>query len=402
MNETQITPSTTATVADFSLPNAIVGLGLCAKTLPVTISKLTTKAAAVLGLENNRLKPIADKLVILEWLSAKVALGLNANDIIKGKTTPDNAPPAPATVSILDSIDTTDLLMAKIAASDAMAIEENAPAPQTLFENVDVDETTADLFAVDTATPSNEIAEYKQTEFFEPIDAQTLEELAVEINYLNEQVFYHESQAVIFAAQTGEKLLLAKAQCKHGEFGAWLLANCTVSQSYANSFMKIAVEMPHLLLSNSHSSVNIGLKQAIELLSATDEVKTEVIARVENGDKVTVSEIRQLKKQSAKVENEPVDLVASLETIEQSPPTAPSIIDNTLPIEPPTELKTVEVGALLVDNTAIEEVHYCLETIENHLRTADFSDKWRVELAEYKRIGAIFESLVSGSTIIDV
>jgi len=73
---------------------------------------------------------------------------------------------------------------------------------------------------------------------------------------------------------------------------------------------------------------------------------------------------------------------------------APATIETVLPIEPPAELNLiVEVGAVTVDNTAIEEVHYCLETIENHLRAADFSDKWRVALAEYKRIGAIFESL---------
>lgn len=124
-----------------------------------------------------------------------------------------------------------------------------------------------------------------------------LSTLAVEINLLNEQVEHHKNQAVIYAARTGEKLLLAKAQCKHGEFGNWLKENCTVSPSYANSFMKLATDMPQLL--NSHSSVNIGLKQAIALLNAPEEVKTEVTAKIEAGEDVTIKEIQRLKKEAA-------------------------------------------------------------------------------------------------------
>jgi hypothetical protein len=206
--------------------------------------------------------------------------------------------------------------------------------------------------------------EYKQTECF--ADAPSLKDLAVEINLLNEQVEHSKSQALIFAARTGEKLLMAKAQSKHGEFGAWLLDNCTVSQSYANSFMKIAVEMPHLLISNSHSSVNIGLKQAIELLSATNEVKNEVIAKIDAGENVTVNEIKQIKKQSKKVES--ADLVALVETPIIEPLTPAIITDNVLPIEPPD--LAVDVGALSIHQSAIKQIKTDLSSLAFQLSNA--------------------------------
>ena len=359
MNNSQITPDATATVAyDGTAPikYELVRLGLIKpKSDDIKQSALLKVARLALGMpidtRGGKNAP-ADNIALVNWCASKVALGLTAKEIIiKGKT-PDNAP-APQDAELL-------------------------PVDTELVGDVDIS-------AVDTTTPSNEIAEYKQTECFEPTTAQTLEELAIEINYLNAKVENHYNQAVIFAAQTGEKLLLAKAQCNHGEFGAWLLANCNVSQSYANSFMRLA--RSNSLDSNLQTTFNLNLNQTIELLSAPEKVKLEVIAKIDAGENVTVSEIKQLKKQSAKVENEPVDLVSQVESLEP----APAIIET---IEPPTELKNVEVGAIEVDNTAIKEVHYCLETIESHLITAQFSDKWRVELAEYKRIGAIFESLV--------
>jgi hypothetical protein len=128
------------------------------------------------------------------------------------------------------------------------------------------------------------------------VNELSLNTLAIEINCLNEQVEHHKNQAVAYAARTGEKLLLAKAQCSHGEFGDWLKANCTLSQSYANSFMRLAIDMPEL--SNLHSSVNLGLKQAIALLSAPEEVKTAVLEKIESGEKITVAQINQLKKEN--------------------------------------------------------------------------------------------------------
>ena len=127
----------------------------------------------------------------------------------------------------------------------------------------------------------------------------TLSSLAVEINTLSDCANNFANQAVIYAARCGEKLLLAKAQCKHGEFKEWIEKNCSVSYSYACSFMKLAKDMPELLNANVQTSVHLKLNQAISLLNAPEEVKTEVTARIEAGEDVSIKEIQRLKQEQA-------------------------------------------------------------------------------------------------------
>lgn len=339
-------------------------LKLCSSTNAKKISALTKEACIALGLPLDTKggnKPPEHNIAIFKWLR-------------DNKTT---------------SAELTDL----------PTVEPVAPAEE-ITEAIESKTTTADLFGIDatleTVTTSNQneptvIAEYKQTECFEPVtDAPSLKDLAVEINLLNEQVEHSKSQALIFAARTGEKLLMAKAQCKHGEFGAWLSDNCTVSQSYANSFMKIAVEMPHLLISNSQTSVNLSLNQTIELLSATNEVKNEVTAKLEAGENVTVNKIKQIKKQSKKVES--ADLVALVETQIIEPLTPTIITDNVLPIEPPD--LAVDVGALSIHQSAIEQIKTDLSSLAFQLSNAfktgvvpnDVTNDWYLISNEIKDI----------------
>ena len=128
----------------------------------------------------------------------------------------------------------------------------------------------------------------------------TLSTLAVEINLLNEQVEHHKNQAVIYAARTGVKLNEVKEGFNNDsvKFIEWLKNNCTVQKTHAYNFIRLAKEMPHLLEPSFHSS-GMGLKQAIELLSAPEEVKAEVTAKIEAGEDVTVKEIQRLKKEAA-------------------------------------------------------------------------------------------------------
>lgn len=65
--------------------------------------------------------------------------------------------------------------------------------------------------------------------------------------------------------------------------------------------MKLAVDMPELLNSNRQTSSDLNLNQALELLSAPEEVKTEVTAKIEAGEDVTIKEIQALKKQAAEL-----------------------------------------------------------------------------------------------------
>lgn len=121
--------------------------------------------------------------------------------------------------------------------------------------------------------------------------------LAVEIDALNEQANIFANQALVYAAKCGQKLLLAKAQCNHGEFKNWLDGNCKLSYTNAKNYMQLANKMPEL--SKGQMSDHLKLSQAIALLNAPEEVKTEVTAKIEAGEDVTIKEIQRLKKEAA-------------------------------------------------------------------------------------------------------
>jgi DNA repair exonuclease SbcCD ATPase subunit len=142
----------------------------------------------------------------------------------------------------------------------------------------------------------------------------TLSTLAVEIDALNEQANIFANQAVIYAAKSGQKLLLAKAQCNHGQFKSWLDENCKLSYSTAKNYMRLATNNPELL-DDSKRQLNVllpSVTQMIELITAPEEVRTEVTAKIENGEDVTIKEIQRLKKEAADLAHEKQSILLNL------------------------------------------------------------------------------------------
>ncbi|MDD5227335.1 MAG: DUF3102 domain-containing protein [Methylococcales bacterium] len=138
-----------------------------------------------------------------------------------------------------------------------------------------------------------------------------LSTLAVEIDALNEQANIFANQAVIYAAKSGQKLLLAKAQCNHGEFKSWLDENCKIPYSMAKKYMQLAANRTELL-DDSKGRLNAllpSVTQMIELLSADENVNEVVVAKIEAGEDVTIKEIKRLKKEAA-------DLLAEKQAIQ--------------------------------------------------------------------------------------
>ena len=140
----------------------------------------------------------------------------------------------------------------------------------------------------------------------------TLSTLAVEIDALNEQANIFANQAVIYAAKSGQKLLLAKAQCNHGEFKSWLDENCKLSYSTAKRYMQLATTRPELLNDSNGATSRLmpSISQMIELLSADEKVNKVVTAKIESGEDVTIKEIQRLKKEAA-------DLLAEKESTQK-------------------------------------------------------------------------------------
>ncbi len=89
----------------------------------------------------------------------------------------------------------------------------------------------------------------------------------------------------------GEKLIQAKAKCRHGEWLPWLEANCNVSQPQASKYVRLANNLPEL--SNYKSTYSLdSIETAIAYLSASDEVKEQVN---NSPDPATERQIKELK-----------------------------------------------------------------------------------------------------------
>lgn len=137
-----------------------------------------------------------------------------------------------------------------------------------------------------------------------------LSTLAVEIDALNEQANIFANQAVIYAAKSGQKLLLAKAQCNHGQFKSWLDDNCKLPYSTASKYMRLATARPELITSNMPLTALLpSVTQMMELMNADEKVNEVVTAKIENGEDVTIKEIQRLKKEAS-------DLLAEKEVVQ--------------------------------------------------------------------------------------
>jgi len=142
--------------------------------------------------------------------------------------------------------------------------------------------------------------------------------LAAEINFLHEEAERHANMAVVYAARCGAKLLEVKASLDHGQWLPWLRANCRVGHQQAGRYMKLAKEYPELLDSNFPPGGNLpGIKQALALITADEDTKALVQAKLDDGESVTVREIEELKRQAAAKDAEIARLRQSQEQLFQ-------------------------------------------------------------------------------------
>lgn len=82
----------------------------------------------------------------------------------------------------------------------------------------------------------------------------------------------------MYAARCGAKLNEVKARLPHGQFVDWLQGSCKVTVRQSQKYMKLAVDMPELLDSNTNRSSHLpSINQAMALLNAPDEVKEAVL-----------------------------------------------------------------------------------------------------------------------------
>jgi len=96
--------------------------------------------------------------------------------------------------------------------------------------------------------------------------------IAAEIRSLDSQ-----ARKVVFdsAVEIGKRLHEAKAIVAHGEWGTWLEANVSYSQSTAINFMRVATEYAD---ANPQTFGNLSYSQAVALLSVPSEERESFVA----------------------------------------------------------------------------------------------------------------------------
>ena len=97
----------------------------------------------------------------------------------------------------------------------------------------------------------------------------SLEELALQIRTASSEAMRHANEATEGALIAGRLLIEAKSRVKHGEWDAWVTANCEVAIRTAQAYMRLAKSVPQLDDSNTQRVALLPLCEALKAI-ATD------------------------------------------------------------------------------------------------------------------------------------
>lgn len=106
------------------------------------------------------------------------------------------------------------------------------------------------------------------------ITTSDLPNLAREINDAHRQVRMHGRGILMEAKRAGEALLVAKQQCRHGDFLPWLKANCEVSERHARRYMDVAQRWPDRTRVADFDPSEVSIR---EFLGLTDKPRRSAV-----------------------------------------------------------------------------------------------------------------------------
>jgi len=179
--------------------------------------------------------------------------------------------------------------------------------------------------------------------------------------------------AIIHYAKAGAALLKAQESYKDKEdFEFYRNQYIRVGRSQAYSYMRLAREMPQLLEESVQLNGLPNLSQAIALLSAPEEVKTEVMQRIEDGEDVKIKEIERLKaeKKTLEIENRKLTGLYTESIYEQTAlEEKTEQMQNSINVEVLNQLKTkLSEIELAADPVKVKELNDQIEAKKSELR----------------------------------
>jgi phage anti-repressor protein len=115
------------------------------------------------------------------------------------------------------------------------------------------------------------------------------------LEVIETEIKFYTQQTATGIIEVGKRLIEAKAQLQHGEWGKWL-ERVEINQSTANKFMKVAVE-----ISNSQSITNLGARKLFLLLDVPAEEREQFIQE-NKVDEMTTRELQEAIKATKQAE----------------------------------------------------------------------------------------------------
>lgn len=128
------------------------------------------------------------------------------------------------------------------------------------------------------------------------ITERSTDVIAAEINAIK---FQTQTMMLQASSEIGKRLIEAKEQLPHGEWGNWLKENVEYSQSTANNLMQIHMEYS----SNSQAFGNLSYSKAVALLGIDAEDR-EAFLQENNVDEMSTRELQKVIKEKQKLEKE--------------------------------------------------------------------------------------------------
>ncbi len=134
---------------------------------------------------------------------------------------------------------------------------------------------------------------------------------AMELNAIKERIKIRLKRTAEDIIEIGKDLIIAKEKCGHGGFEKWISFEFEMNIRTAQNFMNVADKF-----SDKNEIISFLKPTALYMLAAPstpENVRVEVLERIENGESVNFAEIQELKKAAqsaiANAENLQRDLI---------------------------------------------------------------------------------------------
>lgn len=122
-------------------------------------------------------------------------------------------------------------------------------------------------------------------------------ELQIEVKAATERIKLRMKRTAEDIIEIGKDLIAVKAQLPHGQFLPWIAAEFEMSQATANNFIQVAKRFGDKL--SKIDNFNSTILYQLAAPSTPDEVVEKAVEKAEQGEPLTLKEIKELKSQLA-------------------------------------------------------------------------------------------------------